>query len=88
MKAIVWTEYGPPEVLQLREVEKPIPKDNEVLIRIYATTVTAGDCEARRLKFPLGLGFGVRLYVGLRKPERVTILGQELAGEIEAVAKM
>jgi NADPH:quinone reductase-like Zn-dependent oxidoreductase len=87
MKAIVWTEYGPPEVLQLREVEKPAPKDNEVLIRIYATTVTAGDCEARRLQFPLGLGLPVRLYVGLRKPERVTILGQELAGEIEAVGK-
>ncbi len=87
MKAIVWTAYGPPEVLQLREVEKPTPKDNEVLIRIYATTVTAGDCEARRLEFPLGLGFAVRLYVGLRKPERVTILGQELAGEIEAVGR-
>jgi NADPH:quinone reductase-like Zn-dependent oxidoreductase len=87
MKAIVWTEYGPPDVLQLQEVEKPTPKEDEVLIRIYASTVTAGDCEARRLKFPLGLGIGVRLYVGLRKPERVTILGQELAGEIESVGK-
>jgi len=87
VKAIVWTKYGPPDGLQLREVEKPIPKNNEVLIRIYASTVTAGDCEARSLKFPLGLGIGVRLYVGLRKPKRVTILGQELAGEIEAVGK-
>jgi NADPH:quinone reductase-like Zn-dependent oxidoreductase len=87
MKAIVWTEYGSPEGLQLREVEKPLPKDNEVLIRVYATTVTAGDCEARRLQFPLGLGLPVRLYVGLRKPVRVTILGQELAGVIEAVGK-
>jgi NADPH:quinone reductase-like Zn-dependent oxidoreductase len=87
VKAIVWTAYGPPDVLQLQEVEKPTPTEDEVLIRIYASTVTAGDCEARRLKFPLGLGIGVRLYVGLRKPTRVTILGQELAGEIEAVGK-
>jgi NADPH:quinone reductase-like Zn-dependent oxidoreductase len=87
MKAIVWTAYGPPGVLQLREVEKPAPKDNEVLIKIHASTVTAGDCEARSLKFPLGLGIGVRIYVGLRKPSRVTILGQELAGEVEAIGK-
>jgi NADPH:quinone reductase-like Zn-dependent oxidoreductase len=87
MKAIVWTEYGPPEVLQLREVEKPIPEDNQVLIKIHASTVSAGDCEARTLKFPLGLGIAMRLYVGVRRPQRVTILGQELAGEIEAVGK-
>jgi NADPH:quinone reductase-like Zn-dependent oxidoreductase len=87
MKAIVWTKYGPPDVLQLQEVAKPVPKDNEVLIRIMATTVTAGDCEARGLKFPLWLALPMRLYVGFRKPTRVTILGQELAGEIEAVGK-
>jgi NADPH:quinone reductase-like Zn-dependent oxidoreductase len=87
MKAIVWTKYGPPDVLQLKEVEKPTPKDNEVLIRIYATTVTAGDCEMRSLKFPIWLSLPMRIYVGLRKPKRITILGQELAGEIEAVGK-
>ena len=87
MKAIVFTEYGPPDVLQLKEVEKPIPKDNEVLIRIYATTVTAGDCEMRRLKFPILLRLPMRIYTGLRKPKRITILGQELSGEIEAVGK-
>jgi NADPH:quinone reductase-like Zn-dependent oxidoreductase len=87
MKAIVWTKYGPPDVLQLQEVEKPTPKDNEVLIRVYATTVTAGDCEMRRLKFPLYLSLLMRLYVGFTKPTRVTIIGQELAGEIEAVGK-
>ena len=87
MKAIVWTAYGPPEVLQLEEVEKPTPKANEVLIRIYATTVTAGDCEARNLKFPILFRLPMQMYVGLRKPRRITILGQELAGEIEAIGK-
>ena len=87
MKAIVWTKYGPPDVLKLKEVEKPSPKNNEVLIRIVATTVTAGDCEARSLNFPLFLSLPMRLYVGLTKPKRITILGQELAGEIESVGK-
>jgi NADPH:quinone reductase-like Zn-dependent oxidoreductase len=87
MKAIVWTKYGPPDSLQLQEVEKPTPKDNEVQIKIHATTVTAGDCEMRSLKFPFGIGPFFRLYNGLRKPKRIVILGQELAGEIEAVGK-
>ncbi len=87
MKAIIWTKYGPPDVLQFGEVEKPAPKDNEVLIRIHATTVTAGDCEMRNLNIPLFLSIPMRLFVGLRKPVRVTILGQELAGEIESVGK-
>jgi len=86
MKAIVWTKYGPPDVLQLKEVEKPTPKDNEVLIRVYATTVTAGDCEIRRFKAPIWLWLPLRIYFGLRKP-RKKILGQELAGKIESVGK-
>ena len=69
------------------EVEKPVPRDNEVLIKIYAATVTTGDCEARRLKFPLFIRLPMQLYVGLTKPKRVTVLGQELAGEIEAVGR-
>ena len=85
MKAIVWTEYGPPDVLQLQEVEKPTPKDNEVRIRIYATTVTSGDCEQRSLKLPILYRLPMRAAVGLRRPERITILGMELAGEIESV---
>ncbi len=87
MKAIVWTKYGSPDVLQLREVEKPTPKDNEVLIRIAATTVTAGDCEMRSLKFPILLSLPMRIWIGLRKPKGTTIPGTELAGEIEAVGK-
>jgi NADPH:quinone reductase-like Zn-dependent oxidoreductase len=86
MRAVVCTSYGPPEVLQLKEVEKPTPKDKEVLIRIYATTVTAGDCEIRRFQMPFWIWLPMRLFMGLRKPRRA-ILGQELAGEVEAVGK-
>jgi NADPH:quinone reductase-like Zn-dependent oxidoreductase len=87
MKAIVWTKYGPPHVLQLREVDKPVPKENEVLIKVYAATVTLGDCELRRMKGSLLLVLAFRLYAGLLKPKRITILGQELAGEIESVGR-
>jgi len=86
MKAIVWTKYGPPDVLELKEVAKPTPKDNEVLIRIYAATVTAGDCELRSLKFPLLLQLLMRIGFGFRRP-RIKILGMDLAGEIESVGK-
>jgi NADPH:quinone reductase-like Zn-dependent oxidoreductase len=86
MKAVVCTKYGPPEVLQLKEVDKPVPKDNEVLVRIHATTVFAGDCELRGLKFPIFLQLLMRIGFGIRRP-RKKILGQELAGEIEAVGK-
>lgn len=85
MKAIVWTKYGPPDILQLQEVEKPAPKENEVLIKIHATTVTAGDSEMRGLKFPLLFSLLLRIYAGLMGPTRITILGQELAGEIESI---
>jgi NADPH:quinone reductase-like Zn-dependent oxidoreductase len=85
MKAIIWTKYGPPDVLQLREIEKPVPKVNEVLIKVHATTVTAGDYEMRSLKFPLWLSLPMRIYAGFIKPTRIKIIGQELSGEIEAV---
>jgi NADPH:quinone reductase-like Zn-dependent oxidoreductase len=87
MKAIVWTKYGPPDGLRLQDVEKPVPKDNEILIKVHATTVTAGDCEMRRLELPLMLSFPVRLYAGFLRPKRIPILGQELAGEVEEVGK-
>jgi NADPH:quinone reductase-like Zn-dependent oxidoreductase len=87
MKAIVWTKYGPPEVLKLEDVNKPTPRDNEVLIKVHAATVTNGDCELRRMKGPTILVLAFRIYLGLMKPKRVTILGQELAGEIESIGK-
>jgi NADPH:quinone reductase-like Zn-dependent oxidoreductase len=86
MKAIVYTKYGPPEVLQLKEIEKPTPKDNEVLIKVYATTVTLYDCWQRSCTAPPGFGLLSRLTSGFRKPKQ-PILGTELAGEIEAVGK-
>jgi len=81
MKAIVYTKYGSPDVLRLEDVEKPTPKDNELLIRIYATTVTATECTFRR-----GEPYFSRLFTGLSKP-KITTLGEELAGKIESVGK-
>jgi NADPH:quinone reductase-like Zn-dependent oxidoreductase len=94
MRAIVYTEYGPAEVLQLTEVEKPAPRDNEVLIRIYAVSVNIGDIWARNFKeitpskftMPLPLWLPSRMYFGFTKP-RINILGSEYAGEIEAAGK-
>jgi NADPH:quinone reductase-like Zn-dependent oxidoreductase len=87
MKAIVCTKYGLPDVLQLGEVEKPTPKDNEILVKVYATTVTSGDVMIRGLTFPLSLVISLiaRMF-GLRNL-RKKILGSELTGEIEAVDK-
>ena len=86
MKAIVYIKYGPPDVLQLTEIEKPTPKDDEVRINVHATTVTSGDYENRRLEISILLWLPIQIYMGLRKPKR-PILGLELAGEIEAVGK-
>jgi NADPH:quinone reductase-like Zn-dependent oxidoreductase len=86
MKAIVYHKYGSPDVLQMEEVEKPTGKDDEVLIKVHATTVTAGDCRMR--SFTVGPLFWLagRIALGFRKPKR-SILGMELAGEIESVGK-
>ena len=86
MKAIICTKYGPPEVLQLKEVEKPAPRANEILVKVYATTVTRGDSRIRSLTVPFWQWLPARIYLGLRKPKRA-ILGMEMAGEIESVGR-
>ena len=87
MKAILHTKYGPPDELKLMEVEKPFPRDKEVLIRIHATTVTTTDCNARNFTFvPESFMFFARIMFGFKKP-KINILGIDLAGEIEAVGK-
>jgi NADPH:quinone reductase-like Zn-dependent oxidoreductase len=86
VKAIVYQRYGSPDVLELKEVAKPVPKDDEVLIRVHATTVTSGDSRVRALDVPTGFGLISRLVFGVLTP-RQPILGTELAGVIESVGK-
>jgi NADPH:quinone reductase-like Zn-dependent oxidoreductase len=86
VKAIVYREYGPPDVLKLKDVEKPTPKDNEVLIKVYATTVTVADFRSRSFTVPRSFWLPARIALGFRKPKK-PILGVELAGEIESVGQ-
>ncbi len=86
MKAIVYTHYGAPEVLRLQDVPKPTPRDNEVLVKVHATTATIGDVRMRSFIVPRAMWLGARLYLGLFQPRR-KILGMELAGEVEAVGR-
>jgi NADPH:quinone reductase-like Zn-dependent oxidoreductase len=86
MKAVVWTNYGPPDVLKVQEIENPVPKANEVLIQIHSTSVTAGDCELRRFKIPTYLWLPIRIYTGLRSPGNI-ILGQEISGKVIEVGE-
>jgi NADPH2:quinone reductase len=87
MKAFVCEEYGPPEVLQLKEVDKPVPGDKELLIKVHASSVNSADLNARGLvHVPAGLGFLARLMMGLRKP-KISIQGSAIAGKVEEVGK-
>ena len=86
MKAILYQQYGPPDVLQMADIAKPVPKPNEILIKTYATTVTSGDWRVRSLTVPAGFGWMTRLVFGVSRP-RQPILGSELAGVVESVGE-
>jgi NADPH:quinone reductase-like Zn-dependent oxidoreductase len=86
LKAAFYTQYGPPDVLQIKEVEKPAPKDDEVLIKTHAASVTMGDCELRGFTFPTWIWLPLRIVFGVRKPKR-SIPGFYLSGEIESVGE-
>ncbi len=86
MKAVCFSKYGPPEVLELKTVDKPSPKNGEVLVRVYAATVTPGDCELRCFKFPFWVWIPLRLYMGVFRPRR-PIIGMEFSGVVEAAGE-
>ena len=87
MKAVIWTKYGSADGLQLQEIEKPTPKENEILIKVHAATASTADTELRRLKLPLLFSIPLRLFLGFRKPTRIRILGTEFAGEVVSTGK-
>ena len=88
MKAIIHTKYGPPDELQLEEVQKPVPGDNEVLIKVHATAVTSSDCNIRNFTFiPSAFKLVARLMFGVFKPKH-RILGMDISGEIESIGKI
>ena len=86
MKVIIYEKYGSPEVLQIKEIEKPVPKENEILIKVYATTVTVADCRVRGFKVPTSFWLPARFALGFFKPKQ-SVLGGELSGVIESVGK-
>ena len=86
MKAVIYEKYGSPKVLELREVAKPTPKDNEILVKVQATTATVADVRSRSFTVPRSVWLPARISLGLRKPKKA-ILGVELAGEVESVGK-
>ncbi|MCA9381886.1 NAD(P)-dependent alcohol dehydrogenase [Candidatus Dojkabacteria bacterium] len=87
MKAAIWTKYGPAEGIELHDIEKPLPKQNEILVKVVASTVSTGDIEMRTMKVPLGLGLFMRLFTGILKPKRIKTLGQEFSGIVEKVGE-
>jgi len=86
LKAAIYTTYGPPEVIKIKEIEKPIPKSNEMLVKIHAATVTSGDVRLRASDFPTLLWLPARIVLGLFKPKK-EILGHELSGVVEEIGK-